>query len=109
MGEALLGGLLAAGRSVAVAEVIAARREELARAYPTAQVVEAPVAAAGAVLVVKPGDVAAAARAAAEAGAGRLLSRAAGITTTTVQAALVKPLPGVRAVAHTAAPGAPRR
>ena len=37
MGEALLGGLIAAGRaaeSLAVVEVLAARREQLARAYP---------------------------------------------------------------------------
>ena len=47
MGEALLGGLLAAGRTageLAVAEVSRARREELAAAYPGVTVVEAPVA-----------------------------------------------------------------
>ena len=60
MGEALLGGLLAAGRAaaeLAVAEVSAARREELAAAFPDVEIVEAAVAADGAVLVVKPGDV----------------------------------------------------
>src|SRR6478609_2833097 len=81
MGEALLGGLLAAGREVAVVEVVEARRRELADAYPAVTVVDAPIAADGAVIVVKPGDVASAARAAVEAGARRLLSVAAGITT----------------------------
>jgi pyrroline-5-carboxylate reductase len=74
MGEALLGGLVAAGREVAVAEVSAARREELGAAYPDVEVVEAPIAADGALLVVKPGNVAEAARAVADAGAKRILS-----------------------------------
>ena len=71
MGEALLGGLLAAGRELAVAEVSPARREELSAAYPDVEIVEAPIPADGAVLVVKPGDVAEAARAVADAGARR--------------------------------------
>ena len=48
MGEALLGGLIAAGRapeSLAVVEVFAARREQLASAYPGVTVAEAPVSA----------------------------------------------------------------
>src|SRR5690349_14108909 len=97
MGEALLGGLLAAGRSVAVAEVLAQRREELAKAYPAAQIVAEPIAADGAVLVVKPGDVSSAARAAVEAGAQRLLSVAAGITTTAIEE-VVGAIPVVRAM-----------
>src|SRR3954452_2786858 len=88
MGEALLGGLIAAGRepsTLAVAEVFAARREQLAAAHPGVTVVEAPVQAAGAVLAVKPGDVAQAARAAAEQGVQRMLSVAAGITTQAIE------------------------
>jgi pyrroline-5-carboxylate reductase len=103
MGEALLGGLLAAGREVAVVEVVAGRRRELAEAYPAARVVEAPVAAEGAVIVVKPGDVASAARAAVEAGAQRLLSVAAGITTRAIEEAIGRELPVVRAMPNTPA------
>src|SRR5262245_15831321 len=89
MGEALLGGLVAAGRQdLAVAEVFAARREQLAEAFPDVTVVAAPIKAAGAVIVVKPADVTAAASAAAQAGAQRLLSVAAGVTTTAIEAAL---------------------
>ena len=103
MGEALLGGLLAAGRELAVAEVSAARREELAAAYPDVEIVETPIAADGAVLVVKPGDVAEAARAVADAGAGRILSVAAGVTTRAIEEAAGRTLPVVRAMPNTPA------
>ena len=106
MGEALLGGLIAAGREageLAVAEVAESRREELAAAFPGVAVVEAPVPAAGAVLVVKPADVADAARAVADAGTQRLLSVAAGVTTEAIEAALGRPLPVVRAMPNTPA------
>jgi pyrroline-5-carboxylate reductase len=106
MGEALLGGLLAAGRAAAelvVAEVSSARREELAAAYPDVSIVEAPVAAAGAVLVVKPGDVTAAARAVAGAGTRRILSVAAGVETRAIEEAAGRPLPVVRAMPNTPA------
>jgi pyrroline-5-carboxylate reductase len=106
MGEALLGGLLAAGRAageLAVAEVFPARREELAAAHPGVAVVEAPVAAAAAVLAIKPGDVAAAARAVADAGCRRILSVAAGVTTQAIEAAAGRPLPVVRAMPNTPA------
>jgi pyrroline-5-carboxylate reductase len=104
MGEALLGGLLAAGREgLAVAEVSPARREELAAAYPGVEVVEAPIAADGALLVVKPGDVAEAARAVADAGVGRILSVAGGITTRAIEAAAGRTLPVVRAMPNTPA------
>jgi pyrroline-5-carboxylate reductase len=106
MGEALLGGLLAAGRAAAeitVAEVAPARREELAAAYPDVAVADGPVPAAGAVLVVKPGDVAAAARAVADAGARRILSVAAGVTTRAIEEAAGRPLAVVRAMPNTPA------
>jgi pyrroline-5-carboxylate reductase len=106
MGEALLGGLLSAGRGageLAVAEVSAARREELAAAHPGVAVVEAPIAAAGAVLAVKPGDVTVTARAVVDAGCERLLSVAAGVTTRAIEAAVGSPLPVVRAMPNTPA------
>jgi pyrroline-5-carboxylate reductase len=106
MGEALLGGLLAAGRDadeLVVAEVSPSRREELSAEHPGVAVVESAVPAAGAVLVVKPGDVAEAARAVAAAGTQRVLSVAAGITTGAIEAALERPLPVVRAMPNTPA------
>jgi len=106
MGEALLGGLIAAGREpgeLGVAEVAAARREELAQAHPGVTIVEAPVAADGVLLAVKPVDVAQTARAADEAGCARVLSVAAGITTAVIEAALPHPLPVVRAMPNTPA------
>src|SRR4051812_49783395 len=88
MGEALLGGLLAAGHEgLAVAEVSSARREELAASYPGVTVVEAPISADGAVIAVKPGDVPAVTRAIAQAGCERILSVAAGVTTAAIEAA----------------------
>jgi pyrroline-5-carboxylate reductase len=106
MGEALLGGLLAAGRpagQLAVAEVSPSRREELAAAHPRVAVVEAVVPAAAAVLAVKPGDVAGAVRAVADAGARRVLSVAAGVTTRAIEAAAARPLAVVRAMPNTPA------
>ena len=104
MGEALLGGLIAAGREpgdLGVAEVAAARREHLAQAHPGVRVVESPVAADGVLLAVKPGHVAETARAAGAAGCERVLSVAAGITTAVIEAALPRALPVVRAMPNT--------
>ena len=101
MGEALLGGMLA-GRDpseFAVAELSAPRRSELESKYPGVQVVEAPVAAEGVVLATKPDGIAAAAAACVEAGAQRLLSVAAGITTDAISTAV----PVVRAMPNTPA------
>jgi pyrroline-5-carboxylate reductase len=106
MGEALLAGLLAAGRAageLAVAEVSSERREELAAAYEGVDVVDAPVAADGAVLAVKPGDVPAAAAAAGKAGARRLLSVAAGVTIETIERAAGDGVHVVRAMPNTPA------
>jgi len=106
MGEALLGGLIAAGRDpgeLGVAEVSAARREELTQAHPGVTVVGEPVAAEGVLLAVKPGYVAETARAAGAAGCERVLSVAAGITTAAIEAALGRPVPVVRAMPNTPA------
>ena len=106
MGEALLGGLIAAGRApgtLAVAEVAAARREQLEAAHPGVVVADAPVDAAAAVLAVKPADVPAAAQAAVEAGSERLLSVAAGVGCAALEAAAGPGVPVVRAMPNTPA------
>jgi pyrroline-5-carboxylate reductase len=106
MGEALLGGLLAAGRpadELAVAEMSPSRREELVAAHPGVAVLDAVIPAAGAVLAVKPAEVAGVARAVADAGARRVLSVAAGVTTRAIEEAAGRPLAVVRAMPNTPA------
>lgn len=107
MGEALLGGLVAGGwadpTELAVAEALPARREELAAAHPGVAVVAEPVPADGVVVAVKPGDVPAAVAAAVAAGAGRVLSIAAGVTLAALEAAAGAPVPVVRAMPNTPA------
>jgi pyrroline-5-carboxylate reductase len=106
MGEALLGGLLAAGQgagALVVAEVSPSRRRELAAAHPGVEVVASVVPAVAAVLAVKPGDVPAAARAVAEAGVRRVLSVAAGVTTRAIEEAAGRRLAVVRAMPNTPA------
>ena len=86
MGEALLGGLLdarwAEPSELAVVERVADRRDELVGLFPGVTVTDTIVDAEGAVIAVKPGDVAETCRDLAAAGATRVLSIAAGITTT---------------------------
>lgn len=106
MGEALLTGLLASGRppsELVVAEVSAPRRQELGAAHPEVTIAQDVVPSAGAVLAVKPGDIPAAARAVADAGAGRILSVAAGVTTASIEAAAGRALAVVRAMPNTPA------
>jgi pyrroline-5-carboxylate reductase len=106
MGEALLGGLLAAGRSpggLAVTEPSAPRRTELEQRYTQVRIVDAPLAADAAVLAVKPDDVEAAARGASQAGCARLLSVAAGVTTQAIEAAAGPDIRVVRAMPNTPA------
>jgi pyrroline-5-carboxylate reductase len=106
MGEALLGGLVAAGRrsgELAVSEVLASRREQLAAAHPGVAVVDGVVPAASAVLAVKPNDVAGAVRAVADAGARRVLSVAAGVTTRAIEEAAGRRVAVVRAMPNTPA------
>jgi hypothetical protein len=83
MGEALLGGLLdarwAEPAEIAVVERVADRRDQLTALFPGVVVTDAIVQAEGAVIAVKPGDVADTCRALAAAGATRVLSIAAGI------------------------------
>ena len=107
MGEALLGGLLRAGdvtpSDVHVVEALAPRRAELADRFAGITVGDAPREAAGTVIAVKPGDVPAACRAAAEAGSGRVLSIAAGVTIAALEADLAAGTPVVRAMPNTPA------
>jgi pyrroline-5-carboxylate reductase len=91
MGEALLGGLLAAGYAppgeLAVVERVAGRRDELAGRFPGVVVTGAVGPAAGAVVAVKPADVPAVVAELSGAGVPRLLSIAAGVTLATLEAA----------------------
>lgn len=104
MGEALLGGLLAAGRSVdslAVVELVAARRDELTAQFGV-RVLEAPEESAGVILATKPDAIPAAADAVASAGVDRVLSVAAGVTLTTLAASFGS-TPTIRAMPNTPA------
>lgn len=107
MGEALLGGLLdarwAEPSELAVVERVADRRAELTRLFPGIVVSDSLVKAEGAVIAVKPGDVADTCRALAEAGAKRVLSIAAGVTTTSLQKSLGDGIAVVRAMPNTPA------
>jgi pyrroline-5-carboxylate reductase len=104
MGEALLGGLLQAGfapaGSIAVAEAVAGRRDELTGRYPGVSVVAAPVAAANAIVAVKPGDVVSAC---AGIRSPRVLSIAAGVTIAALEGALPDDTVVVRAMPNTPA------
>jgi pyrroline-5-carboxylate reductase len=106
MGEALVTGLLSGGWAagdVTVVEVSPARRDAIAAALPGVDVVPEPVAADGAVVAVKPGDVEAACTALAATGVGRVLSIAAGVPTGRLEAALGAGVPVVRAMPNTPA------
>jgi pyrroline-5-carboxylate reductase len=107
MGEALIGGLLASGWAradeLAVAEALPGRRDELGAAFPGTTVGAEPVAADGALIAVKPHDVAAATTAAVRAGATRVLSIAAGVTLAALEAAAGSGVPVVRAMPNTPA------
>ena len=86
MGEALSAGLLAAGRAgrrraSSSSRTPSARRGAARRRFPGVDGASTqPVAADGTVIAVKPADVPAVCRAVAAAGAGRVLSIAAGVT-----------------------------
>jgi pyrroline-5-carboxylate reductase len=107
MGEALLSGLVAGGwaapSDLAVAETVGARRDQLAQRFPEVQVTGTPVAAEGAVIAVKPGDVETACRAVASVGVERVLSIAAGIRLARLEAWLGPGVPVVRAMPNTPA------
>jgi pyrroline-5-carboxylate reductase len=107
MGEALLGGLVATGwaaaEDLAVVEPVAARREELAERFPGVAVVEVPIGAAGAVVAVKPQQVADVCRQLGELGVGRILSIAAGVRLATMEDAVPEGTAVIRAMPNTPA------
>jgi pyrroline-5-carboxylate reductase len=107
MGEALVGGLLASGWAepgdLVVVEPVAARRDELVERYAGIGVSATAVAAEGAVVAVKPGQVEAACQALGSLAVGRVLSIAAGVTLARLEAALAPGTPVVRAMPNTPA------
>lgn len=107
MGEALLGGLLAGGWAeageLAVIEKLPERRSQLAERFAGVHVAADPLPSEGAIIAVKPADVEAAARAVAAAGVGRVLSIAAGVPLSKLEAALGAGVPVVRAMPNTPA------
>ena len=107
MGAALAGGLLATGSltpaELAIAEAVPARRAELESIHPGVLVAGDVPAAEGAVIAVKPQDVASAVAAAVGAGARRVLSIAAGVRLRTLEAAAGPGVAVVRAMPNTPA------
>lgn len=107
MGAALVGGLLAAGsfgpQEVAISEALDRRRDELAGMFPGVHVAADVAAADGAVIAVKPGDVADAVAAAVAAGARRVLSIAAGVRLASLEAEAGPGIAVVRAMPNTPA------
>jgi pyrroline-5-carboxylate reductase len=107
MGEALVGGLLAAGGlrldGLRVVEADPARRSALEQRFPGVDVLDVPGAADGHVVAVKPGDVPAVCQALAALGPARVLSIAAGVTISALEAALAPGSPVVRAMPNTPA------
>jgi pyrroline-5-carboxylate reductase len=107
MGAALVGGLLAGeavGRTaLAVVEPSAVRREQLCSLFPDVAVLDRVPSCTSAVVAVKPGVAPEVARAVAEAGATRLLSVAAGVTTAVLEAAAGAGVAVVRSMPNTPA------
>jgi pyrroline-5-carboxylate reductase len=107
MGEALLTGLRASEwaepENLAVVEKLSERRDVLESQFPGVVIGADFVAAAGAVIAVKPNDVEAACSAVAEAGCERVLSIAAGVTLGRLQDALGGDIRVVRAMPNTPA------
>jgi pyrroline-5-carboxylate reductase len=108
MADALIGGILAAGRPVAdlaVVEITPARRDELTAAHPGLTVLAEPGPAEAVVVATKPGDVVGALRAAADAAPElrRVLSIAAGVDTATLESAVPAGVAVVRAMPNTPA------
>ncbi len=106
MGEALASGLLAAGwcspDDLVIVEQHVTRADDLRRAHPGVRVVDVIEPAEGAVLAVKPADVADVAKELSLVGVERILSIAAGVTTAAIEAQ-VGSIPVVRAMPNTPA------
>lgn len=107
MGEALLGGLLAAGTvdagRVAVVEIDAARRDQLLERFPAVTLLTEPAPCEGLIVATKPADVGPAVAASASAGVTRIVSIAAGVSTASIESAAGRDVPVVRAMPNTPA------
>lgn len=107
MGDALVGGILAAGKlapaDIRIVEVSASRRDELAALRPGVEITTEAGAAEGTIIATKPGDVAAAVAEVAAVGGGRILSIAAGVTIELIEAVAGHGVPVVRAMPNTPA------
>lgn len=107
MGAALLDGMLAAGvadaATTAVVEPFAPRRDELNERFPGVTVTADVPEGASAVLAVKPPDIPAVAAQVASAGAVRVLSVAAGVTTQTIRDAVGPDVAVLRTMPNTPA------
>lgn len=105
MGEALVGGLLAAGwcepGAIAVVEPDDDRRGALAERFTGLVVTAEPVAAPAALVAVKPQHVAGVCRSLGELDVGRILSIAAGVRLATVEAEVPEGTAVVRAMPNT--------
>ena len=104
MGGALLAGLIASGWPVAdlaVTDPLAAQRRQLEETHPGLLVVDAPVAADGAVLAVKPEVAEAVLRTLSAVGITRVLSIVAGLSSARLEAALQPGDVVVRAMPNT--------
>ncbi len=107
MGEALLEGLLhaewAGVDEIVVVEAVEDRRRYLEQTFPNLVVVGRPVPCEGALLAIKPADVAPIAAEVAAAGVRRVLSIAAGITIAALEEAVGTDVAVVRAMPNTPA------
>ena len=106
MGEALVTGLLGSGwaspAELLVVEVHGDRRRQLGGRLPDVALAEEPQQAEGVVVAVKPADVESACRGVVAAGTGRLLSIAAGVPLSRLEA-WTEGVPVVRAMPNTPA------
>ncbi len=107
MGAALLGGMIESGAfdpgTLAVVELLAARRDQLVEMFPGVAVVDAIPPCRSVVLAVKPPGVPDAAAAAVAAGSTRILSIAAGVNIATIEAAAGAGVAVVRCMPNTPA------
>lgn len=107
MGEALVGGLLAAGWATAadlfVVEPHAGRQAQLKARFPGLGVGDEPVFASGAVIAVKPDKVAEVAAQLSAVSVPRILSIAAGVRIATIEAEVDVAIAVVRAMPNTPA------
>lgn len=107
MGEALIGGVIAAGWATSsdlrIVEANPARRIELSSRFAGAEIVAGVGRADGTIIAVKPGDVPAVVADVTSADGGRILSIAAGVTIAQLEAVAGEGVPVVRAMPNTPA------